>query len=216
MSSFQSLGIGSPGRTRGNEPSQQYIVTQRPLQRVLAFRGRSIDDVVNDWFVKNEIVGYWKLHKQIARSSEIVELEHNGTDDGADSGGHRGERFITPSPEPTTSRSLCEFRPPIRTVVNFGLGVKRIRDIPQLRRPPAEGVSRQSPECAATGTLPDNLPPGPQARSGPNAATTASLATSDACSAASSRDYLLTRISHFARMPCPAAYAAGQPGIAAR
>jgi hypothetical protein len=75
MSSFQSLGIGSPGLARRNEPSQQYVMTQRPLQRVLAFRGRSIDDVVNDWFVKNEILGYWKLHKQIGRSSEIVELE---------------------------------------------------------------------------------------------------------------------------------------------
>ncbi len=50
-------------------------MTQRPLQRVLAFRGRSIDDVVNHWFVKNEILGYWKLHKQIDRSGEILELE---------------------------------------------------------------------------------------------------------------------------------------------
>jgi hypothetical protein len=75
MSSLQSLGIPSAGQTRRNEPSQQYVMTQRPLQRVLAFRGRSIDDVVNQWFVKNEILGYWKLHKQINRTSEIVELE---------------------------------------------------------------------------------------------------------------------------------------------
>ena len=48
---------------------------QRPLQRVLAFRGRSIDDVVNDRIVKNEILGYWKLYKQIERATEVVDLE---------------------------------------------------------------------------------------------------------------------------------------------
>lgn len=48
---------------------------QRPLQRILAFRGRSIDDIVNDRIVKNEIYGYWKLHKQVERTCEIVELE---------------------------------------------------------------------------------------------------------------------------------------------
>ena len=48
---------------------------QRPLQRVLAFRGRTIDDVVNDPFVKNEIFGYWKVHKQVQRICEVAELE---------------------------------------------------------------------------------------------------------------------------------------------
>ena len=75
MSSFHTLGIRSARLPPGNGPSQQYVMPQRPLQRVLAFRGRSIDDVVNNWFVKNEILGYWKLHKQIGRTSEIIELE---------------------------------------------------------------------------------------------------------------------------------------------
>ena len=42
---------------------------------MLAFRNRTIDDVVNDPFVKNEIFGYWKLHKQILRTGEVVDLE---------------------------------------------------------------------------------------------------------------------------------------------
>jgi hypothetical protein len=84
MSSIQSLGIRSARLPSPNGPSQQYVVNQRPLRRVLAFRGRSIDDVVNNWFVKNEILGYWKLHKQIARTSEIVELERQWN------GPHRG------------------------------------------------------------------------------------------------------------------------------
>jgi hypothetical protein len=48
---------------------------QRPLQRILAFRGRSIDDVVNDRIVKNEIYGYYKLHRQVGRTCEVVGLE---------------------------------------------------------------------------------------------------------------------------------------------
>ena len=53
----------------------EHVMTQRPLQRVLGFRGRSIDDVVNSPLVKNEIRLYWKYHKQIIRRGEIVELE---------------------------------------------------------------------------------------------------------------------------------------------
>ncbi len=50
-------------------------VVQRPLNRVLAFIGRTIDDVVNDPIVKNQVYGYYKLHRRIERSSEIRDLE---------------------------------------------------------------------------------------------------------------------------------------------
>lgn len=53
----------------------EYIVVQRPLRRVLAFTGRSIDDVVNDPIVKREVLGYYKLHKQIHRAGEVRDLE---------------------------------------------------------------------------------------------------------------------------------------------
>lgn len=53
----------------------EHLMLQRPLQRVLEFRGRSIDDVVNNHMVKNEIRLYWKYHKQIIRQGEITELE---------------------------------------------------------------------------------------------------------------------------------------------
>ena len=53
----------------------EHIMLQRPLQRVLEFRGRSIDDVVNSQMVKNEVQLYWKFHKQILRQSEITGLE---------------------------------------------------------------------------------------------------------------------------------------------
>ena len=50
-------------------------VVQRPLNRVLAFTGRTIDDVVNDPMVKNQVYGYYKLYRQIERSSEVRDLE---------------------------------------------------------------------------------------------------------------------------------------------
>jgi hypothetical protein len=53
----------------------EYIVVQRPLRRILAFTGRSIDDVVNNSIVKREVLGYYKLHKQIHRSAEVRDLE---------------------------------------------------------------------------------------------------------------------------------------------
>jgi hypothetical protein len=50
-------------------------VVRRPLNRVLAFLGRSIDDVVNDPIVKNQVYGYYKLHRQVTRAGEVRELE---------------------------------------------------------------------------------------------------------------------------------------------
>lgn len=53
----------------------EYFLVQRPLQRVLAFTRRSIDDVVNDPIAKREVLGYFKLYKQVARSIEVGDLE---------------------------------------------------------------------------------------------------------------------------------------------
>ena len=36
---------------------------------------RSIDDIVNNPIVKNEILGYYKLHLWVARESEISDME---------------------------------------------------------------------------------------------------------------------------------------------
>ena len=68
------LGFNPPGA----EPSAdrtEFILLQRPLQRILAFTRRSIDDVVNDPIAKREVLGYYKLHRQIERSIETRELE---------------------------------------------------------------------------------------------------------------------------------------------
>jgi hypothetical protein len=75
MSHLSIFGIRGSGGPRREEGTTEHLMIRRSLERVLAFRNRTIDDVVNDPFVKNEIFGYWKLHKQILRTSDIVDLE---------------------------------------------------------------------------------------------------------------------------------------------
>jgi hypothetical protein len=75
MSNLGSLGIGKVflfGRPAGDP---EHVILHRPLDRILAFTGFSIDDVVDNPIAKNAVLGYYKLHKQILRRGEILELE---------------------------------------------------------------------------------------------------------------------------------------------
>lgn len=68
--------LGGPRHFRADfEQRVEHVLTQRPLNRILAFLDCSIDDVCNDAIVKGKVRGFFKLHKQVARSSEITELE---------------------------------------------------------------------------------------------------------------------------------------------
>jgi hypothetical protein len=75
MSDLTAFGLGAAPRSRPDGAAVEYVLIQRPLQKIMAFRGRTIDDIVNDRIVKIEIYGYWKLDRQIMRSNEIVDLE---------------------------------------------------------------------------------------------------------------------------------------------
>jgi hypothetical protein len=59
------------------------VVIQDRLNRVLAFTQLTIDDVVNNPIAKNQVLGYYKLSKQIGRSGEIGELERQWNPNGA-------------------------------------------------------------------------------------------------------------------------------------
>ena len=77
MRRLDGLGLGLH-RVAPNEAFDartEFVLVQRPLARILAFTRRSIDDVVNDPIAKNEVLGYFKLTKQIQRSVEVRELE---------------------------------------------------------------------------------------------------------------------------------------------
>jgi len=75
MSNLGSLGIGRPSLWRQPSGVPEFILVHRPLDRILAFTGFSIDDVVGNPIAKNAVLGYFKLHKQIIRRGEILELE---------------------------------------------------------------------------------------------------------------------------------------------
>jgi len=76
MGANDPLGL----RPRASLPGElaqtvEQVVTMRPLHRILAFTRRSIDDVVNDPIAKNEVYGYYKLHRRIERAGEVRDLE---------------------------------------------------------------------------------------------------------------------------------------------
>jgi len=75
MSALNPLGFSTPRLSLHGGPNVERIVQQRPLRRVLAFLGYSIDDVINDPIARNEVLGYYKLYKQVERSCEITEME---------------------------------------------------------------------------------------------------------------------------------------------
>lgn len=76
MPEMRGFGIPLARKLIDEPPRVSYVMRQRSLHRILNFTGRSIDDVVNNPIVKNEILGYYKLHQFIHRRSEIRELEH--------------------------------------------------------------------------------------------------------------------------------------------
>ena len=75
MSHLNGLGLGIRQVLRLEEDHVEHVQMQRPLHRVLAFTRRSIDDVVNSPVVKNEVMGFYKLYRQVERQSEITDLE---------------------------------------------------------------------------------------------------------------------------------------------
>ena len=63
-------------RPAGFDPQGiEHVMLRRPLSRVLAFTGRSIDDVINCPIVKREVLGYWKVQKQVERATALRSLE---------------------------------------------------------------------------------------------------------------------------------------------
>lgn len=68
--SIQRISV-TPPASGGTE----FVVVHRPLQRILAFTGLSIDDVVDHPIARNTVYGYFKLHKRIQRVYEVVDLE---------------------------------------------------------------------------------------------------------------------------------------------
>ena len=52
-----------------------FVMSQRRLARLLAFAGRSIDEVVNCSVAKRHVAHYFKADRLVRQRSEILDLE---------------------------------------------------------------------------------------------------------------------------------------------
>jgi len=75
MDHLPGLNPASNRLLPAREATAQFVINDQPLRRVLAFTGRTIDDVINCPIARNEVRGFYKLHRQVERSCEITELE---------------------------------------------------------------------------------------------------------------------------------------------
>jgi hypothetical protein len=69
VSSGSSAAPVVPGDARG------LVQRVSPMQRLLSFAGRSIDDVVNCPIARRHVIVYYRVGRQIARAIEVAELE---------------------------------------------------------------------------------------------------------------------------------------------
>ena len=53
----------------------EHVQRHRPMQQLLAFAGRSIDDVINCPVARREVVLFFRVGRQIQRWGETLELE---------------------------------------------------------------------------------------------------------------------------------------------
>ena len=71
---------GLPGLFHASLPhapeiGAEHVLQHRPLQRALECTRRTIDEVINDPFARNQVAGFYKLHCWVERETERSELE---------------------------------------------------------------------------------------------------------------------------------------------
>ena len=77
------LGFIIPRLTIRDGTEIERVIANFPLRRVLNFLGYSIDDVCNDWLARSRVIGYYKLYREIERSTEVTDLERQWNPMGA-------------------------------------------------------------------------------------------------------------------------------------
>jgi hypothetical protein len=75
MSEIGNLGLARGHLDRQEASAIEYVIVQRALDRILAFTGRTIDDVINDPIARRQVAGYYRLYRQVQRGCETVDLE---------------------------------------------------------------------------------------------------------------------------------------------
>jgi hypothetical protein len=79
MSEQNLLGLGRAIVHHADAQRMEHVLVERPLSRVLAFTGCTIDDLINDPFARRKVLGYYKLHCWVRRECQISELERQWT-----------------------------------------------------------------------------------------------------------------------------------------
>jgi hypothetical protein len=82
MSVQNLLGLGAPSLQHVDSQEIEHVLVERPLSRVLAFTGCTIDDLINDPIARRKVLGYYKLHCWVRRECEISELERQWSPSG--------------------------------------------------------------------------------------------------------------------------------------
>jgi hypothetical protein len=75
MSFLELFGISRKIAAPSADARTEQVQPSRPLRRVLEFTGHTIDDVINSPIARNEVAGYYKLHRWVERESEMSDLE---------------------------------------------------------------------------------------------------------------------------------------------
>jgi len=75
MTDPNPLGFGLPPRLHGDDTRIEQVLVEHQLQRVLAFTGLTIDDVLSSPVARNTVLGFYRASRWIDRQCEVNELE---------------------------------------------------------------------------------------------------------------------------------------------
>ena len=70
MSSFGSLGIGSPNAQKYDPPRVGMLSQAQVFSRILEFTGYTVDDVINDLIARNAVRAYYGLYRFVEERCE--------------------------------------------------------------------------------------------------------------------------------------------------
>ena len=81
MSGFSILGGRDSPQLQSGQATYEQRMASFALSRVLEFTGYTIDQVINDSYVRHEVMGYYRLYRFIvSRCDELAECLDKNND----------------------------------------------------------------------------------------------------------------------------------------
>jgi hypothetical protein len=73
MNSLRILGIGSSGPVTSDGTARyQQAISRLALRRILRYRKRTIDDIINNPLVKMEVLGWYRMSRFVERRCDKI------------------------------------------------------------------------------------------------------------------------------------------------